>query len=273
MQPLQPARSGGRRAGQGARFEQQVRSDLLQRRWLRVHVCCIAMLTLAVCWGLSALLMHAGVQALALRHALALLGAYAAYLGLMHLWARWMLARDNHLHPADAVDAVGGIADLTTAKARPSCASGLPEAGGGDFAGAGANGHWEGAADGVSSARRVAGGLADAADLDETAVVVVPVAVVVGAALLLATALGFAVFGLFGIDILLGVAVEIAFASAGGALALQARREGWLMHVVRRTAGPMAVVLLATVAAGLLIGHWLPEARSLPHAWQLITGR
>ena len=156
----------------------------------------------------------------------------------MHLWARWMLARDHALQPADVVDAADGLADLM-----------------------------------MPTGRSVAGAVADAADLDESAVVVVPVAVVVGAALLLATALGFAVFGLFGIDILLGVAVEIAFASAGGALALRARREGWLVHVVRRTAGPMAVVLVATVAAGLLIGHWLPEAQSLPQAVELLRGR
>jgi hypothetical protein len=50
--------------------------------------------------------------------------------------------------------------------------------------------------------------------------------------------LGFA--GLFGVEVLIGVAVEIAFASAGGALALKAQREGWLGHAVRRTLGPMA---------------------------------
>lgn len=262
----------GRPRASSAHFEQQVRSDLLSRRWLRLHVCCIALLTLAVCWGLSALLMRAGVQPLALRHALALTGAYAAYLGLMHLWARWMLARDSDLGAADAMDAADGLAELWRPTCREASSIGVPRAGGGDFAGAGASGHWDGAADALSTGRSVAGAVADAADLDEAAVVVVPLAVVVAAALLLATALGFAVFGLFGIDILLGVAVEIAFASAGGALALRARREGWLLHVVRRTAGPMAVVLVATVAAGLLIGHWLPEAQSLPQAIRLMQG-
>ena len=228
----------GRGAAEAASFERQVRQDLLNRRWLRLHVCCIAMLTLAACWGLSALLMQAGVQPLALRHALALVGAYAAYLGLMHLWARWMLRQEG---PGPA-DIPFELADLAPPHAPAS---------------------------GRGMAHLVEGAVA----LDEGALVAVPLALVAAIALLLAAAMGFAVFGLFGIDILLGVAVEIAFASFGGALALRARREGWLAHVVRRTAGPMAVVLVCTVMAGLLIGHWLPEARTLPQAWQLMRGR
>ena len=101
---------------------------------------------------------------------------------------------------------------------------------------------------------------------DEGAVVLVPVALVIGVAVALATVLGFAVFGLFGVEVLVGVAVEIAFASAGGALALKAQREGWLGHAVRRTIGPMAIVLAVTVLTGVAIGHWLPEARTLPQA-------
>ena len=42
-----------------------------------------------------------------------------------------------------------------------------------------------------------------------------PLAIVVGIAALIATGLSLAVFGLFGVEVLLGVAVEIAFAAAG----------------------------------------------------------
>jgi hypothetical protein len=101
---------------------------------------------------------------------------------------------------------------------------------------------------------------------DEGAAVLVPLALAMGVALALATALGFAVFGLFGVEVLMGVAVEISFASVGGALALKAQREGWLGHAMRRTLGPMAVVMALTVLTDLAIGHWLPEARTLPQA-------
>jgi hypothetical protein len=111
-----------------------------------------------------------------------------------------------------------------------------------------------------------------AASADEGIVVVVPVAVVVGVAALLAGVIGLAVFGLFGIEVLLGVAVEIAIASAGGALAYRARREGWLSHALSRTIRPMAVILLMVVALGAAIDHWMPQARSLPHAVRLLKG-
>jgi len=70
--------------------------------------------------------------------------------------------------------------------------------------------------------------------------------------------------------VLMGVAVEIAFASAGGAIALKARRDGWMSHAIRRTAGPMAVVLAASVGASLAISALLPDAKTLPDAIRLI---
>lgn len=231
-----------------AHFERGLRADLAGRRWLRVHVSCIALATLCSCWALSALLLRGGVHGMALRHAVALLGAYGVYLGLMHLWARWLLRRDER-RAGDVLDTLQAGSDVV-------------DIGEGLYGGGGS-----GASDVMSGVLEAVG------SADEAALVAVPLAVVVGVALLLGAALGFAVFGLFGIDVLLGVAVEIAFASAGGALALKARREGWLLHVVRRTAGPMAVVLAATVAAGFLIGHWLPEANTLQQAWQLWRGR
>jgi hypothetical protein len=100
----------------------------------------------------------------------------------------------------------------------------------------------------------------------------VPVLVVIGVALSLAAALGFAVFGLFGVDVLLGVAVELAFASMGGALAWRAQREGWLMHALRRTTAPVLGLAASTALAGALLHHWLPQARTLPEALRLLFG-
>ena len=100
----------------------------------------------------------------------------------------------------------------------------------------------------------------------------VPLAVVFGVAALIAGALGVAVFGLFGVEVLLGVAVEIAFASAGGALAYRARREGWLSHALTRTAWPMAVLLMLVALLGGVIDFWLPGADSLPQAVRLLRG-
>jgi hypothetical protein len=273
MRPIVAAASRTLRAGRNIRmshargrvsaqfrFENHVRADLRERRWVRVHIACIGLVTFAVLWGLSHALLRAGVESMALRHGAALVGAYAVYLGLLWLWARWLLSR----HEGEVPDLGGpdGPGGGSGGSARgPDFQSG----GGGDFGGGGASGSFDGG-EVASAAAEVVGGA------DEGAIVLVPLALVVGAAVLLGAALGFAVFGLFGVEVLLGVAVEIAFASAGGALAFKARREGWLGHALRRTIAPMAVVLAATVATGLALAHWLPRAATLPQALKLLFG-
>lgn len=95
---------------------------------------------------------------------------------------------------------------------------------------------------------------------------------VVGLALLLSAGLGIAVFGLFGVEVLTAVAVEIGLASAGGALAAKARREGWLGLTLRKTACPMALVCTTNVAMGGLLEAYLPQANTMPAEIQLLWG-
>ena len=257
------------------RFEAGVRSDLRERRWVRVHVMLIGLVTFGSLWGLSHALMRSGVDSMALRHSIALLGAYAIYLGLLWLWARWLLSRDE----VDVGDP--GSPDLSSSTGGAGDAPVFSSGGGGDFGGGGATGSFDVPHEGLSAAADIgssAGGkvvsaAADAfGDADDAGVVLVPLALVVGAAVLLSMTLGFAVFGLFGVEVLMGVAIEIAFASAGGALALKAQREGWLGHAVRRTLAPLAVVLATTVATSLAIAHWLPQATTIPQALKLLFG-
>jgi len=253
------------------RFERGIREDLHRRRWVRIHVLSIALVTFGVLWGLSHALMVAGIESMALRHGAALSGAYLAYLGLLWAWCRWLLSRD---------DGSFDIHDPGIDMPSPSpgnAGSILRSGGGGDFSGGGASGSFDvgevhSIAEGSSSAMgEFTSAAAEAmGSADEGAIVLVPVALAIGVAVGLAAALGFAVFGLFGVEVLMSVAVEIAFASAGGVLALKAQREGWLGHAVRRTALPMAIVLATTMLIGLAIGHWLPEAKTLPQALRLL---
>jgi hypothetical protein len=257
-------------------FERSIRADLHRRRWVRIHVFLIGLVVLGVLWGISHALMVGGVDSMALRHGMALVGAYVVYLGLLWLWSRWLISRaEGSLDVGDAgVDLPSPASSNAGSADSPVFSSG----GGGDFGGGGAGGSFEapnalgdagsGVADAGSSAvGKFASAAAEAVGgADEGVVVLVPVALAIGVAVALATVLGFAVFGLFGVEVLVGVAVEIAVASAGGALALKAQREGWLGHAVRRTAVPMAIVLTVTVLTGLAIGHWLPESRTLPQA-------
>jgi hypothetical protein len=259
-------------------FERSIRADVHRRRWIRIHVFLIGLVTFGLLWGISHALMLTGIDSMALRHGVALLIAYVMYLGLLWVWCRWLISRDE-----GSLD-VGDLGfDLPCAGSNDTGAVDAPvfrSGGGGDFGGGGASGSFDAAErvgeaatavgnSGSSPVGEVASPAAEAiGGADEGAVVLVPVALAIGVAVALAAVLGFAVFGLFGVEVLMGVAVEIAFASAGGALALKAQREGWLGHAVRRTLGPMAIVTAITVLTGLAIGHWLPEAKTLPQAME-----
>ncbi len=258
-------------ARRAAQFERAVRANLMHRRWLRWHACWLGTVCFLSAWALSAGLMHAGIERLSLRWGLALAGAYLVYLVLLRLLCRWLLSRDE----GDVDLPLDGI-DLPSARPGEAAAPELNAGGGGDFGGGGASDSFdvgEGGSAVGDLASDAAGGLLEAAGAaEEGIVVIVPLAVVVGVAALIAGALSVAVFGLFGVNVLLGVAVEIAFAAAGGALAFRAGREGWLQHATSRTAYPMLVMLLLCVMLGAAIDHWLPQANSLPQAIRALRG-
>jgi hypothetical protein len=252
-------------------FERQVRNDLRHRRWLRLHVSLIGALTFAVAWATSHALMLAHVERLSLRYGMAFVACYAALMVLLYVWARWLLSR--HEADLDIPQFDGGGSGGTPAPHGPAP---IEPGGGGDFGGGGASGSFDGVGDVIGEGVSQGAGdlVSAAADVvgaaDEAAIVLIPLAVVLGAAAALGTLLGFAVFGLFGVEVLLGVAVEIAFASVGGALAFKAQREGWLGAALRHTVGPAAAVLIAVVALGAAVDYWLPQAHSLPHAVRLL---
>ena len=111
-------------------FERRVRRDLQQRRWLRVHAALIATLTLGLAWATTHSLMLAGLDRLALRYGLAFAVAYLALMGLLYLWARWLLSRDRAEADLLQIDSPSGTpgsgssgscADPTPFRSRQSC--------------------------------------------------------------------------------------------------------------------------------------------------------
>jgi hypothetical protein len=256
-------------------FERAVRADLVRRRWMRWHAFLLGSVCFLACWAISTSLMHAGVEHLSVRWSVALLGGYAVFLALLWLWCRWLLSREE----ADAEEADADLSldaiDLVPGRSGSPVPQTLSSSGeGGDMAGGGGQASLDAGEAVVDGADRAVKGILEAASsAEEGVVVVVPLAVVVGIAALIAGALSIAVFGLFSVEVLLGVAVEIAFASAGGALAFRAQREGWLAQAASRTWRPLGALVLVTVALGVLIEHWLPQAQSLPHAVQLLRSR
>lgn len=242
------------------------RRDLKQRYWLRVHVFAIATLCLLALWLFSHSLMLLGVDSLALRYVIALPLAYGWYLLLLWLWAQMLVRRESPWDGADLPVPDGG--------GPPSAEGPSFGSGGGDFGGGGADASFDAPdvlPEGAGNVVEGAGSLLDGAD--EGALVLVPLAVVVGAVLLIAGLLGAGVFMVFGVEVLLGVAVEVALAAVAGSWAYRGFAEGWLFTALRHTwRGAIAALVLAAVL-GAVIDRWLPEARSFPHAVRLIAGR
>lgn len=209
---------------------------LQTHRWLRLHVGLIALCCLGCLWLSGALLRWAGVDALSLRFGLSLAVCYGVYLLLLRLWAAYLLSREGD--PFDAAeigaDAVDGGARLGS---------------------------------------RALDALDVAPDLDEGALVLLPIAALIGMALALAALLGAGVSLLFGVEVLMAVSVEVALAAFAAGLAWRHQRQfdrgGWLRCALQHTWAGALAFLLAGVGLGLAIDRWMPQAESLPHAVKL----
>lgn len=210
---------------------------LQAHRWLRLHVGLIALCCLGCLWLSGALLRGAGVDALSLRFGLSLALSYAVYLGLLRLWAAYLLSREE----ADVADA----AEIA----------------------------WDAADAGSSAGGHALDALELAADADEGALLLLPLAAVVAMVLALAALLGTGVTLLFGVEVLMAVSVEVALAAFAAGLAWRHQRQfdrgGWLRCALRHTWAGALAFLVAGVGLGAALDRWMPEAQSLPHAVKL----
>lgn len=261
-----------------------VARSLQQRYSLRWHGLLIGGFTLLLMWCTSHVQMLLGVESLALRYFVTLSVGYLGYLLVLRAWAARLVRRD-----ADPGDGGLDVPDLSWPGNGSSggASSGgqmpLPRTGGGDFGGGGASGDFGGAwAQGLSSGGSssdasvlgdLAGGAVDAiGGSDEGAVVVVPVVAIflIGAAIIFGA--GSLAMLFFGWDVLLTVAVEIAFSVATARAAVGVEREGWLSAAVRLTWKPLLGALVCAVVLGATIDHFLPGVQSLPQAVRVIQG-
>jgi hypothetical protein len=110
-------------------------------------------------------------------------------------------------------------------------------------------------------------------NLPSGAVVVIPVVAIflVGAAILFGA--GSLLLLFFGWEVLLTVAVELAFSYVSARAAVRVVREGWVSAAVRLTWKPMLGALACGVLLGATIDHFIPAANSLPQAIKLIGQR
>ena len=254
-----------------------VAQTLQQRHSLRWHGLLIGSVTLLLMWLTSHVQMRLGVDSLALRYLVTLSVGYGAYLLVVRAWAaRLVQANDpggaSLEDGVDAAEIAVDVADMAWSRggaqpgAAPARVPRLPEVQPGADAGGNSS-----VLDGVGD---MASGAADAlGGADDAAVVVVPIVAIflIGSALVLGA--GSLAMLFFGWDVLVAVAVEVAFSVVAARAVVGVEREGWLSAAVRLTWKPMLGALLCAVALGAAIDHFLPGVNSLPEAVRAIQGR
>jgi hypothetical protein len=258
-------------------LEGHIERELRQRHSLALHGGCIGLVTLGLMWGVSHLQMLAGVDSLALRYFITLGAGYLGYLLVLRFWAATLVDRSGDV---DGVDGLGHVADVLSnlpggggsapAPSMPSIQSGQ----GGNFGGGGATGDFSGAAESSSGLGEAASGALDAlGSADEGAIVVIPVVAIfaIGAAVFLGA--GSLLLLFFGWDVLLAVAVELAFSYVTARATVRMVREGWMSAAVRLTWKPLIGAIACAVALGAAIDHFIPSANSLPQAVKLIRAQ
>lgn len=245
-------------------WESHVARDLRSRHWLWLHGLCIGAVTLLVTWGTSTLLMHWGVQSMAVRYLVALGVGYGVYLVVLRLWAAALLRPDSTGHDGSGLDVLDVLDVSNVGGCSPHAdhaPTGINSGGGGDFGGGGATGDFG----------ELAGGAFEvAAGSDEAAIVVVPVVAVflVGCAVLFGA--GALALLYMGWEVLLAVAVELAFSYATARTAVRVSREGWASAAVRLTWKPLAGAIVCAVALGASIDYFFPTAQSLPQVFAML---
>jgi hypothetical protein len=256
-------------------YKVKLSQDVIQKHSLRWHAFWIGSLTLITALVGAAVLKSSWPDGwLSLRYALVLSFAYLIYLLLIRLWAGYMARRSRSDSSGDvpSPDGIsGGSGGTGGCKSPNEFSSGK----GGDFGGGGAHGDFDIAGSDVSSSAGdvTSAGLEVAASADEAAVVIVPVVAVFAGLVFLIGAGGWMVSLLFGIEVLLAVTVELAFAMVASRTLFQMGQQSWWETAVSLSWKPMLGSMLLAVAFGAVIDIWFPQANSLFDFTKLIQQR
>jgi hypothetical protein len=249
-------------------------ADSLQQRYsLRLHGFLIGGFVLILMWCSSYVQMRMGMETLAWRYLVTLSVGYVGYLLVLRLWAARLVSRDEDSDngAGDAVEVAGDVADVAIDAVPWRGGNGpsvpMPRSGGTVHTGGGSGDFGSALSDAGSGLGDLASGAADAVSgADEGAVVVIPIVAIflIGSAIVFGA--GALAMLFFGWDVLLTVAVELAFSVVTARAAMGVEREGWLSAAVRLTWKPMLGAVVCAVALGATIDHFLPHVNSLPEA-------
>jgi hypothetical protein len=273
------------RASGTQRRVERVRRLLMRRGMPRVLMSLILAATGAAGFLVSFALLHMGVARMWLRYPFAVLAAYGVFLFLLRVWLHIQRHSWTDLLPDD-------LNLLNVSEGGPHADAVSSFGGGGDFAGAGAGGTWDGGVSAASSDLAghanvgVSGGVSGSGgggvsgsgggggfdflgglDLDSEGCVFFLLALSLIVAGLLAS-----LYVVYAAPTLLAeLLVEgILLSGLYRGMKRGARQGDWLRAVVRRTWLPVLLTLTLFAAAGYLLQRAAPRARSVGEAWRMV---
>ena len=230
----------------------RLRHQLEQQSYPRLQMGLIVALT-GICGLLcSFVLLRVGMDSMAWRYPLALLGAYASFLFLLWLWLRTQ---------ADDYRDLPDLTDLVSTRSCDHSAMPLRSGGGGDFGGAGASGSFDASGTAALAESEPLKSIGDAAgssiDADEMTIPIVA----------LVLTIGLAIASLYVVYIAPMLFAELLFDGALSYTLYRHLRAGdrthWLTTAFRRTALPFGLTAVFLVVVGAAMAAYAPGARSI----------
>ncbi len=260
--------------------EKRLAAALQHRFFLRLHMTAILTATVLVGLLMTRVLALMHLNIFAIRYALAVIGAYAAFVGFIKVWL-WYVEFCENRDRRRAGNSSGGsdawfdCVNLSSGgiSTTSSGSSDALSVGGGRFGGGGAGGSWDDgdsntpglaaaniAASTKSGGSKSSGGGGGSSDLGELMLVVLIIA------LLVAIVASFAWIVYAAPGILSETAFNAALAGALVRHAHKATHGQWIGGVLRKTALPFLLVLALSVAVGWWAQHYCPDALQLRDA-------
>lgn len=255
--------SAGKRAAAPARapLAARLKRRILKQYFVRLHMALILTATIASGLVASKLLLEAGAGSVLVRYPLAVLFAYAAFLGMTRLWVRYTVVNRNS-SPGIAEDAFDAALDVIDDGGSSNGSSRSFAFGGGGSRGDVDSDLWDSPAVERNSPRSSPlPGFDLSIDLDDGIWILLTLAAVI-----------LAVFGAGAYliwaapEILPEIALSALLASSLKRSAQRAEAGGWLGNLLRSTAVPFAVVLILVCALAYAVHHTCPGARRLSDA-------
>ena len=239
----------------------------------------------------SVALHHIGISAPLWRYPLAVLAAWAVFLGLVSVWVWWQRRANAPVESARnsslRTDWTGGIGPGNggggggggSGSGGGSSAWG---GGGGRFGGAGASdsfaeapahGFASGVASGSMSGERSSGGKGGGWDLDFGGDDVGFVVLLIGIMVVAAAVFGIVFYAVYSAPTFFA---ELLIDGGVGTWIYKradvANRPDWLTTAMQRSVWPVVVLLLMFIALALVMQHVAPGTTTLGQAWQAVSG-